>query len=177
MEKTDIRAFYDLFIYTRKRLCLPPIPLAVFDSIIRSVGREKIELIFALLDNQPIAGLLALKFNGRLHIEYTGGNNRAYQNGASHLLHWEAIRRAWASGCTTVSFGRTELWNKGLTDFKRRWATVEEPINTYWLAVNSKHVNPTYVSAKRSNLSRFVFGYSPQPVRKALASFIYHHHG
>jgi hypothetical protein len=176
-DESAIRSFHSLSIHTRKRLCLPPIPFIFFDSFVKSFSPDQMDILFAVYEKQNIAGLLLLKFNDVLHIEYFAGNHQAYQKGASTLLYWEAIRHAWASGCKIVSFGRTDSWNKGLVNFKRRWATIEEPIAITRISVNSNHAYSGYNSAKNSTVSRLIFGKAPKPLRESLASFIYRHHG
>jgi len=46
----------------------------------------------------------------------------------NHLLFWHAIRAACEQGCRWFDFGRTDLGQEGLRNFKLSWGAVEEPL-------------------------------------------------
>jgi hypothetical protein len=175
-DPTAISLIHSFLAGTRRRLSLPSIPHKFFNSFAQAFGKDRMTILVAYLEENPIAALLALNFGGVLHIEYYGGNSIAYQTGASHLLHWEAIKHAWSLGCKSVSFGLTDSWNEGLLSFKRRWGTIGEPIGISCISSNGQP-RVTLKSAKRNRASRWLFRNAPQPVCAALASFIYRHHG
>jgi len=176
LDPAAIVLIHSFLASTRRRLSLPPIPHRFFRSFAQAFGKDRMTILVAYLEGKPIAALLALNFSGVLHIEYYGGNSIAYQTGASHLLHWEAIKHAGSLGCKSVSFGLTDSWNEGLLSFKRRWGTIEEPIGISCISSNGQP-RVTLKSAKRNRASRWLFRNAPQPVCAALASFIYRHHG
>src|SRR5262249_17601327 len=46
----------------------------------------------------------------------------------NHLLFWHAIRAACERGCRWFDFGRTDIGQEGLRNFKLSWGAVEEPL-------------------------------------------------
>jgi lipid II:glycine glycyltransferase (peptidoglycan interpeptide bridge formation enzyme) len=172
-----IGPFFHLLANTRKRHGLPPIPSKFIASLEQSFDRNQMKILLVYMGNDVIAGMLTLNFNGVSHVEYSGGYSQAYKSGASHFLHWEAIKLAWDMGYKLFSFGRTDTWNEGLLSFKRRWATTEEPICTFLISNNGQHLSPKYKLFKHNVTSRWLFGHAPQLLRNVLASLIYRHHG
>jgi predicted N-acyltransferase len=176
MNESACSSFHQLSMHTRRRLGLPPIPFSFFDSMRKSFGSSQMVVFTAAIHGKTIGAWLTLHFRDTLHLEYYGAIPQAYKEGASYLLTWEAIRHACSVGCELVSFGRTDPWNEGLLNFKRRWVTIEEPIGISRILVNGRQP-ARYKSVKRNMISRWVFSNAPQPLREALASFIYRHHG
>ena len=173
--KNSIYFLYHLITNTRKKLCLPPIPLKLFESIDQSLY-DRMSIFFAVQDQTNIASLLALHYKNTIHIEFYGGIPQAYQTGASHFLHWEVIKYAHDIGCKLISFGRTHPQNSGLIGFKRRWNTVEEQI-TISRVVSKNCVHKRFEKGRDNLACRLIFGKAPLLIRKAFASFLYHHHG
>jgi lipid II:glycine glycyltransferase (peptidoglycan interpeptide bridge formation enzyme) len=155
---------------------LPSIPYIFFQSISSTLPKESLDFIFASLNGEYIAAWMILNYNGVMHLECYGGDNVAYENGASYLLSWECIKYAISLGLKKVSFGRTDCWNEGLLKYKRRWATLEEPICYY--NYSYKHNAPfSFKSVKGRQTTRLIFRHAPHSIRKAIASIIYRHNG
>jgi hypothetical protein len=161
--------FYPHNLAARRRLGLPPLPLRFFTAMAEFCSRQ-FTVLTACKNDRVLGGLVALHFNGMLHIEYTGASDESDQLGAGKLLFWEAIRYAWELDCKAVSFGRTAAANSGLVAFKKRWGAIEEPI---WIYGNSA----TYHAAAGNGAIRWAFSHMSPAIAQSLGAFIYRHHG
>ena len=173
-----IPCFHDLFAQTRKRLSLPLIPASFFMALANSFDNERLKIFFARIGEKRIAALITLSFNGTLHLEHYGAAPEAYQNGASQLLYWEAIKYARLTGCREVSFGRTDVRDSGLLAYKRRWGAVEEPIVIS--TIGSQAQKKGFIDsqwARRNRALQWASSHAPLSFRKLISSVIYHHHG
>jgi CelD/BcsL family acetyltransferase involved in cellulose biosynthesis len=122
-------SFYGLHLRTRSRQGVPVQPRRFFDLLWRHViapGEG-----FALLASDAGDDVAAAVF-------LTAGRTVVYKFGASdpsswhlrpnNLLFWHAIRWSCEHGFATFDFGRSELDNRGLRNFKSGWGAVEEPL-------------------------------------------------
>jgi lipid II:glycine glycyltransferase (peptidoglycan interpeptide bridge formation enzyme) len=120
----DMRAFYQLFVKTRRRLRLPPIPYRFFRSLWTHFGSSgELELTFASHGPDIVAGMIMLKFNQVATVEFISDDRTHRDLSPNHFLYWEAIIKAWSEGYRVFSFGRTSPNSKTLMTFKSRWGT------------------------------------------------------
>ncbi|NJC71272.1 GNAT family N-acetyltransferase [Planosporangium thailandense] len=127
--------FYRLHMRTRHRLGVPVQPLRYF----RLLWRRFLEpglgaVIIAELGGVPAAAGVFLAFGETCVYKYGASDERHLGARPNHLLFWESIRWAMARGCRTFDFGRTDLADTGLREFKSRWGTVEREFNYSVLA-------------------------------------------
>lgn len=83
---------------------------AYYGDFVRLFGGDAV-LIFALIDDQPVAGVIAARF-GREAIYMYGGSSTAHRaHGAGFFLQFEAMRWAREQGCE-----RYDLWGIPMED-------------------------------------------------------------
>ncbi len=178
-DEQSLRAFHAIMAATRRRLSLPPMPLAFFQAMHRFLSPNHVALYLAMHAGEPVGGLLALKFRDLWTAEYSGDADNA-PPGTNQLLYWQTIQWAKSSGAGRFSFGRTSLENTGLLEYKRRWATVEEDLTDFIYYPGSaptqvkespKTVNPAFYAAAR------LLRYTPTAVQRAFGDFCYRHLG
>lgn len=125
-----LKDFYGLFVTTRGRHQVPPMPYVWFQNLIKNLG-EALEIHVAYLEYRPVAAILTLRFNGVLYYKYGCSDVRFNNLGATPWLLWKAIVRAKSDGASQFDLGRTEEDNLGLLTFKNRW--VPHPAQlVYW---------------------------------------------
>jgi lipid II:glycine glycyltransferase (peptidoglycan interpeptide bridge formation enzyme) len=125
-----LNGFYHLMLLTRRRLQVPPHPIAWFRNLLDTMG-ESLEISVARKDGRPVAGILTLRFKDTLVYKY--GCSDAAQNrlGGMPLLLWRAIQQAKELGVREVDFGRSDLDDPGLIAFKDRWGCTRSRLQ-YW---------------------------------------------
>jgi hypothetical protein len=125
-----LNEFYDLFVTTRARHQLPPIPLAWFRNLIY-YQKDALEIRLAYKDGTPIAGILTLRFRENAYYKYGCSDARFNNFGAMPWLLWNAIAAAKSDGAREFDMGRTEADNEGLLTFKNHWVSESERL-VYW---------------------------------------------
>lgn len=165
--------FYRLFVVTRKRHQIPPIPHKWFQNLIRCLG-PAIEIRMAYKDGIPVAGIVTLRFKDILYFKY-GCSDARYNNlGATPWLLWRAIVGAKSTGATSFDMGRTLNSNCGLLTFKNHWVSNATQL-VYW--------QYPYVSAfelvddwKLQTANR-IFSHMPNWMLKVAGNLAYRHIG
>ena len=121
--------YYDLHCLTRKRQGVPVQPRRFFGLLWSSLvvqGRGLIAL--AEHGGAAIAGAVFLGWNRHLIYKYGASDPGAWQLRPNNLLFWRVMEWACAEGYAVLDFGKTELSNRGLRDFKARWGAIEVPL-------------------------------------------------
>jgi CelD/BcsL family acetyltransferase involved in cellulose biosynthesis len=125
----DVQRFYDLHLVTRQRLGVPIQPQRFFDLLGRRLLASDLGFVTtAYIEQTPIASAIFLAWNGTLIYKYGASDPAFRQHRPNNLLFWDAIRWGCANGYHTLDFGRTDLDNQGLREFKDGWGTTEEPL-------------------------------------------------
>jgi CelD/BcsL family acetyltransferase involved in cellulose biosynthesis len=121
--------FYWLHLRTRRRQGVPVQPRRFFrllwESAI-STGLGSVLIVEA--SAQPIAAAVFLAWNGTVIYKFGASDADAWSLRPNHLLFWHAIRTACEQGHRWFDFGRTDIGQDGLRNFKRSWGALEEPL-------------------------------------------------
>lgn len=126
---SDIQMFYRLHLLTRKRLGAPVQPWRFFQLIGRNVVEGGLGFVLSAHANQvPVAAAVFLAWNGTLIYKYGASDPGYWKYRPNNLLFWTAIRWACENGYHTLDWGRTDLDDTGLREFKRGWGSTEETL-------------------------------------------------
>jgi len=128
----SIKEYYRLHSVTRKKHGLPPQSFYFFKKIYDNIISKKHGfVILASSDKKYIAGAVFFHF-GRNAIYKFGASNIKYQHlRANNLAMWEAIKWYAEQGYESFCFGKTELENVGLKQFKEGWGAKKQLIKFY----------------------------------------------
>lgn len=172
----SIDEFYRLNCMTRKNHGLPPQPYSFFKKIYECVISKGLGIIaLASIEKRIIAGALYFHFGKRVIFKY-GASEKRYQHlRANNLVMWEAIKWYARNGYHSFSFGRTELENEGLRQFKTGWGAVEKIIKYYRYDLRKN----AFISGdyQMPGLINKVFNNMPMPILKLFGSIFYKHAG
>lgn len=121
--------FYQLHLRTRRRQGVPVQPRRFFrllwdNAIATGLG----SVLIAEAAGQPIAAAVFLTWNETVIYKFGASDEGSWSLRPNHLLIWHAIRAACEQGCRWFDFGRTDIGNEGLRNFKLSWGAVEEPL-------------------------------------------------
>jgi hypothetical protein len=124
-----VDVFYELHLRTRRRQGVPIQPRRFF----RLLWEQLIEpglgsVLVAYAGSQPVAAAVFLSWNGTAVYKFGASDPAHRALRPNNLLFWEAIRAACERGDHVLDFGRTELGNRGLREFKSGWGAREEPL-------------------------------------------------
>jgi len=173
--RTDdlLRVFYELFVVTRGRHSLPPIPYAWFRNLIRYQGNA-LEIRLAYKDKIPISAILTLQFKDTVYFKYGCSDARFNNFGATPWLLWKAITGAKLNGTTKFDMGRTEADNAGLLEFKNHWVPQPKRL-VYWEFPNCSSLDSVY--GWKLKMARHVFSCMPNWILRIIGELAYRHIG
>ncbi len=165
--------FYSLFVMTRGRHGLPPIPLSWFRNLIRFSG-EALEIRIAYNGAIPIAAILTLRNKHTAYYKYGCSNVQFNKLGAIPWLLWRAIAAAKLNGASQFDLGRTEEDNAGLLLFKNHWVSNPLPL-VYWRFPETRSLHS--INGWKRKILHSTFSSMPGALRKMAGNLIYRHIG
>lgn len=128
-ERDLTETFYRLHLETRRRLGVPTQPKRFFKLLWRRIVEPgKGFVLVTERAGVPVAAAVFLVGNGTVVYKYSASAVSAQRDKPNDLLLWTAIHDACEQGVTTFDFGRSDLENVGLRDFKSSWGAVEKPL-------------------------------------------------
>jgi len=168
-----LKKFYALFVTTRGRHHLPPIPHAWFRNLVHYQG-QALEIRLAYKDETPIAGILTLQFRDAVYYKYGCSDARFNKFGAIPWLLWKAIAAAKSNGAMEFDMGRTEEGNAGLLAFKNHWVPQPKRL-IYWKFPDAS----PFISEDgwKLRMAKRIFSYMPDRLLTITGNLIYRHIG
>jgi hypothetical protein len=165
--------FYALFVSTRGRHRLPPIPYSWFRNLVDCLG-DGLEVRLAFQDDTPIASILTLRFKDILYYKYGCSDARYNRLGAMPWLLWNAAEAGKSCGVVEFDLGRTEEGNSGLLTFKNHW--VRNPTQLqYWKFPDT--ANSISHNGWKLRTAKRIFSFMPDRLLTITGNLIYRHIG
>jgi Acetyltransferase (GNAT) domain len=168
-----LKEFYSLFIITRRRHHLPPIPLLWFENLIKCQNNA-LDIRLAYKDNNPIAAILTLRFKDVMYYKYGCSDKRFNGFGAMPWLLWRAIQCGKLDGAREFDMGRTQEDNAGLLAFKNHW--VPNPERLVYLKCSESSTGDS-MDRWKLQVAKRIFSYMPDRLLTITGRLIYRHIG
>jgi Acetyltransferase (GNAT) domain len=168
-----IEEFYRIFMITRRRHRLPPMPLAWFNNLVECLG-DALRIRIAYKSERAVAAILTLRFKGVSYYKYGCSDVQFNALGAMPWLLWKAIEAAKEDSAIQFDMGRTEVVNAGLTRFKNHWVKHPECL-TYWGLPDRRIIGP--VRGWKLKVAKHVFARLPDPLLTLTGRLLYRHIG
>jgi lipid II:glycine glycyltransferase (peptidoglycan interpeptide bridge formation enzyme) len=168
-----LKDFYTLFVTTRSRHSLPPIPYFWFRNLVQCQG-EALEIRLAYKDETAIAGILTLKFRKTVYYKYGCSDVQFNRLGATPWLLCKSIASAKSNGAIEFDLGRTEEGNEGLLTFKNHWVSQPRRL-LYWKFPGT--YSPVSADGWKLRLAKRVFSCLPDRLLTITGNLIYRHIG
>jgi hypothetical protein len=168
-----LNGFYRLLLITRRRHHLLPQPLAWFKNLVAFMSPNA-EIRLASKGGIPIAAIMTLGCGRTVVYKYGCSDERFHQCGAMPFLFWKLIEESKTVGAEEIDFGRTELDNDGLVEFKDRLGTRRSRITYLRFPENArvKDVVASYQPALGG-----LFSVLPDAVSSRAGRLVYRHIG
>ena len=117
-----MEAFYRLHCETRRYHGLPPQPWSFFDNLFKFVVATGKGLV-AVAEHfgKIIAAAVFLHFHGAATFKFGASERSHLSYRPNNLVMWEAIKEYSQKGFKVFDFGKTEIENIGLRQFKNGW--------------------------------------------------------
>jgi len=165
-------AFYKLHLHTRKHLGAPTQPKRFIDGLAALFERGHGFVALVSDAGDPIAAAVFLQLRGNLIYKYGASDRSALARRPNNLLFAEVIRWACEAGLTELDFGRTDLDQEGLKQFKRGWGADELPLHHTYAGMAA----PSADSSGPLRLVAPVIRHSPPTVGRLFGA-LYRHFG
>ena len=131
-------------------------------------------MVLGLHGGKPIAGAVYFHFRGRA-IYKSGASDRSFQHlRANNMVMWEAIRWFSRNQFRSLHFGRTELENQGLMQFKNGWRAAEGKVAYFRCDLKQGRFS---ADGGRLKTSYPLLKKLPIPLLKLAGSVLYRHVG
>ena len=170
----SVEAFYRLNCMTRRDHGLPPQPFKFFACVHDHIlSRGKGRVVLASHRGRVIAGCVYFHFGKKAIYKYGASDRRFQHLRANNLIMWEAIRHYQSEGYESFCFGRTELDNAGLRQFKQGWGPRESTITYYRYDLRKKAFSSH--APKLNGLHEKVFRLMPIPLLRMAGTLLYRH--
>lgn len=174
--RSAVMEYYRLHCMTRKHHGIPPQPSLFFHKIFdHIIANGKGSVFLTYYGSKAIAGAIYLHFGDQVIYKFGASDRRYLMLRANNLVMWEAIKWYCRNGFKRFSFGRTDLKDSGLRQFKCGWGTAETILNYYRYDSSSQGFEDNKPNGH--GLSRFVFQKLPIPLLKAVGKLLYKYEG
>jgi hypothetical protein len=168
-----LRDFYELFVTTRRRHQIPPIPYRWFENLSEHL-RDDLEVRVSFMEKVPIAAILTLRFRNAVYYKYGCSDSRFHRYAATPWLLWRSMLAAKSGGAKKFDLGRTEANNAGLLTFKDHWTTESSPL-LYWKFPGKSFIDT--VDGWKLNMAKRIFSCMPNAMLKLTGRVVYRHIG
>lgn len=165
--------FYWLLTITRRRHRLLPQPRAWFRNVIACMSPNA-EIRVVRKDDNPIAAIFTLRHRRTVVYKYGCSDERFHHLAGMPLLFWKLIEESKCAGAEQIDFGRTDLDNEGLIEFKDRLGTTRKKITylRYTESAGGKDALRSYLPGTRR-----LFSVLPGALSSRMGQLLYRHIG
>jgi len=119
-DKSQLKAFYDIYLKTMKRLGSPPQKLEFFNVLWDHFYPRNLKVLMSSYHGEFISGALFFLHQNTIHYAYGGLLNEHANLRPNNLLFWTLIEWGNANRYDYLDFGRTRQ-NSGVYLFKKKW--------------------------------------------------------
>ncbi len=169
----DLQLFYDLHLKTRKRLGAPIQPLRFFRLIWQRLIMQDLGFVLlAYKNSQLLAGAVFLHYNKTLTYKYSASDPSSWRLHPNNLILWRAINWGCEHGYRIFDWGRTDLDQQGLREFKLGWGSEEQII---YYSVLADRPPKTTASGWRKRFQSSIIQHSPNMVCRFIGELLYQH--
>ena len=165
--------FYRLLMITRRRHQLLPQPRAWFRNLVSCMS-PNVEVRLARKDGIPIAAILTLRHRSTVVYKYGCSDEQFHHLAGVPFLFWKLIEESKTSGAEQIDFGRTDLDNDGLIEFKDRFGATRRQLTYFRYPESAKGQGA--VAAKLPAMRR-LFSVLPDALSSMAGRLLYRHLG
>jgi hypothetical protein len=139
-DSEHLAEFYKLHLITRRRKGVPVQPWHFFNHIGEDLLRKNLGFIMlAYQEERCLAAAIFLNWNKTMTYKFGASNPEDLNLRPNDLIFWNAIRWGCENGYSILDFGRTDIENIGLRDYKSRWGANESELYYCYAPVLPQH--------------------------------------
>ena len=139
-EHDAVMSFFELHLQTRKLKGIPVQPRSFFNEIYNCIIKDGNGFIILVKkDNIDIAATLFLHFNKVITYKYNASDIKYQHLRPNNLIVWHSLIEAIRLGFKYYDFGKSDLDNRGLREFKSQWGGIEKENFTSYFPTIPEH--------------------------------------
>jgi len=184
-----LHIFYDLFLFNRRKHCVPPQPFHWFQNLLSQFGEAmQIQVVYA--DKKAVAAIITFNYGHTCYYKYGCSDPSYTRLGSNALLFWRAIQAAKTANLTYFDMGRSDIDAAGfnLIKFKENWGATRDAV-IYWRAtLNDPQATESVdlclpdsavadVQSLPRQLARSLFSWLPDSLLVLSGRLLYRHMG
>jgi len=132
---------------------------------------DKVQIRVTRKNGAPIAAMLTLRHRWPAVYKYGYSCQGFHSLGSMPILFWRVVEESKASGAEQIDFGRSDLDNEGLINFKDTLGTSRKRL-TYYRYVRTTRQGATLQDSR--TVQQF-FSYLPEAVASMAGRVMYRH--
>jgi len=167
---TAVDTFYKLHSQNRHRLGIPVQPRRFFNSLYEKMIAKNLGAVWlAQKDGQAVGAVVEIHWNKQIIYKYAALTLEGRSLLAGDFILWKIISWGCSEGYSELNFGRSDIPDTGLRQYKRRWGGIEQPLAYSY----SRPQGKTLDSGWLKSTARFIFRHSPAWFGEAAGSVLY----
>jgi hypothetical protein len=169
-----LQRFYNLLTITRRKHGVPIQPWNYFRLLYQNLLQKGFgSIILISMNREDLAGQILLHYKNTMTLKYAGATSTSPDSVYPYyLLYWKVMQWGYEHGLNTIDFGRSDVENLGLRDFKNKWMVTESPLPYSYLGKFSQNKD-----SKLLNLLATIIHHSPLWVSRFFGEFLYKYFG
>jgi Acetyltransferase (GNAT) domain len=168
-----IKDFYALFLTTRLRNHLPPIPYAWFRNLVKH-QREALEIHLAYQGKTPVAAILTLRFRSTVYLRHGCSDAKFDELCGMPWLLANVIAAAKSNGALQFDMGPNEEGHTGLLALESHSGSHLQKV-IYWKFPDSS--SPISEDGWKLRIAKRAFSYMPDRLLSITGNLLYRHIG
>jgi hypothetical protein len=132
--RTDVDAWYPIYLETMRRNFVPPRPLRLFHAfwdLLRPRGFMRLLVARVEDTHQIIGGTILFTYRDSTFAAFAATRQEEFSRHPNDILHWVGIHDACRSGSRLYDFGEVPSDAPNLARFKRKWNCAETELARY----------------------------------------------
>lgn len=168
-----MQIYFRLHLETRRRLGVPSQPWRFFRLFWEQIIAQGLGFVsLARKNGEYLAGIVFIHWNKTLVYKFAASSKNGRQLAAAYPLTWDAITWACENGFQILDWGRSDLEDQGLRDFKNRWASEESDL----VYSSNRQSSPVFLG-KVYPLIHQIISHSPIWVCRVSGELFYRYYG
>jgi FemAB-related protein (PEP-CTERM system-associated) len=159
---SQLEELHDRYRRHMHRLGSPAFGLSFFASIARSFDEET-DVVVARRDGRVVAGIIAVRHQGRVSNLWAGAEPAALRSGAISTMCWDQIERACRRGDEAYDLGRSTRGSSAHR-YKAHWKGEDVDLPYGYLLASGVGIPEREAGSARFRLAASVWRHLPAPV-------------
>ena len=167
--KADLKAFYQLYGKTMKKLGSPPQPYKFFEIMWDLFYPQNLMMLLTSYEGKHIAGGLFFLHNGTIHYYYGCSLKEHLQLAPNDLILWHIMRWGNEQGFSYLDYGRSRV-GEGTMLYKKLWGG--EPVRMPYFYKFYKHELAQRQEIQYKRMSQLWSKYMPEFIANTIGPWV-----